>query len=214
MAVSNLENMWLDVQASWLHPLWRRRLRNKSVSIVSNDCWGGFMYRYLRLPFNSPFIGLFVMPADYVRILADPSILSSPLEFIPKAYSRWLDKIPHPQDYPVGLLPSGIEIHFLHYPDRETARAKWTRRVRRLDWDNAIVKLSDNYHTTREDMNRFDALPYREKVLFTGTPQPPLQSAIYLPEFKAEGHTGERIHKISHRHWDFVAHANALIDKD
>lgn len=211
MAVSNLENMWLDVQALWLHPLWRRRLRNKRVSIISNDCWGGFLCRYLRLPFNSPFIGLFVMPEDFVRILEDPGMLRAPLTFIKKSQSRHLAHIHHTSDYPVGLLPSGVEIHFLHYPSEEVALAKWTRRVKRIDWSNAIIKLSDNYHITDETMRRFDALTYPQKVLFTGRRRPDIACSCYLPEFRKEGRTAERIHKVFHRHWDFPAHANALL---
>ncbi len=210
MAVSNIENMWLDVQALWRHPLWRRRLLNKSVSIISNDCWGGFLYRYLHLPFNSPFIGLFVMPEDFVKILEDPSMLEGELTFISKAESRHLQHIHHTADYPVGLLPSGVEIHFLHYPSAEVARSKWNRRVKRIDWNNAIIKLSDNYYITDETMRRFDALPYPQKVLFTGKPHPELECACYLPEFRKDGRTAERIHKVFHRHWDFIAHANAL----
>lgn len=211
MAVNNFQNMLLDMQALWLHPLWRRRLRNPRVSIISNDCWGGFMYRYLHLPFNSPFIGLFVMPEDFVRILEDPSLLIGELRFIPKAESRHLHNINHTSTYPVGVLPCGVEIHFLHYGSEQEAREKWSKRVGRIDWNNAIVKLSDNYAITDEIMQRFDALPYPQKVLFTGSPHPELRSAIFLPEFRKEGVTGERIHKISHKYWDFVTHANALL---
>jgi len=214
MAVNNLQNMWLDLQAIILHPLWRMRLRNKRVSIVSNDCWGGFMYRYHKLPFNSPFIGLFVMPEDFVRILKDPAVLQDQLIFIPKSKSRHLDKINHTADYPVGVLPNGIEIHFLHYANAEEARKKWSRRVNRIDWNNAIIKLSDNYYITPETMESFDRLSYPCKVLFTGTPHPELKSACFLPEYRHEGHTSERIHKVSYRHWDFADHANALLSSD
>lgn len=204
--------MWLDFQALVLHPLWRRRLRNKTVSIISNDCWGGFLYRYLKLPFMSPFIGLFVMPEDFVAMLEDPSMLVGELRFIPKSESRHLLHINHTADYPVGVLPSGVEIHFLHYPDAEIARRKWNKRVKRIDWNNVIVKLSDNYYITPETMRRFDALPYPQKVLFTGTPHPELKSAVFLPEYRREGRTSERIHKVFWRHWDFPTHANALLN--
>lgn len=209
--VSNLQNMWLDLQALVLHPLWRRRLRNKSVTIISNDCWGGFLYRYLKLPFHTPFIGLFVMPEDFVSLLEHPERVVGELRFIPKSESRHLQNINHTSDYPVGVLPTGEEIHFLHYHSEEEARTKWAKRVKRIDWDNAIVKLSDNYHITREVMQRFDALPYPQKVLFTGAPHPELKSAVYLPEYGREGRTSERIHKVFWRHWDFPTHANALL---
>lgn len=209
--VSNLENMWLDFTGLWRHPLWRRRLKNNKLSIISNDCWGGFMYRYLKLPFNSPFIGLFVMPEDFVRILQNPEMLKGEMRFIKKSESRHLRNINHTKDYPVGVLESGVEIHFLHYADPEEARQKWSRRVNRIDWSNVIVKLSDNYYITEQTMRDFDALPFEHKVLFTGREYPELKCAVALPEFRREGVTGERIHKVFHRHWDFIAHANALL---
>lgn len=169
------------------------------------------MYRYHKLPFNSPFIGLFVLPEDFVSLLEHPERLKGELRFIPKSESRHLAHIAHPQNYPVAVLPTGEEIHFLHYENEEAARKKWTRRVKRIDWHNAIVKLSDNYYCPEEVMKRFDALPYPQKVLFIGRPRPELKSAVCLPEFKSEGRTAERIHKISFRHYDFARHANLLL---
>lgn len=203
--------MLLDIGAPLRHLLWRLRLKNKDVTIISNDCWGGFMYRYLHLPFHSPFIGLFVMPEDFVKILKSPEILDSDLKFIPKQQSRHLSHINHTKDYPVGVLDQSVEIHFLHYANEQEARSKWNRRVGRIDWNNAIVKLSDNYYITEETIRKFDALPYPVKVFFTYRKRPEIASACYLPEFKNDGRTGERIHKIFHRHWSFVKAANSLI---
>lgn len=213
MAISNLHNIFLEMRAWWERPLMRCRLKNKKVSIISNDCWGGFMYRYLHLPFRSPFIGLFIMPEDYVSLLSDPARLYAPLRFIRKSESRHLAHISHPQDYPVALLPTGEEIHFLHYPDAETAKAKWERRLKRLDLNNCIVKLSDNYYCTEQTLRAFDSLPYRQKVLFTARRHSGLQCEVVLPQFKKDGRTGERIHKVSQKYWDLPAHANSLICK-
>ena len=50
-------------------------LKNKTVTILSNNCWGTFMYKYCNLEFNSPFIGLFVFAPDYIKLLEEPSLI-------------------------------------------------------------------------------------------------------------------------------------------
>lgn len=46
-----------------------KAIKNKSVSIISNNCWGGFMYQSCNLQYNSPFIGLFLFAPDYIKLL-------------------------------------------------------------------------------------------------------------------------------------------------
>lgn len=41
-------------------------IKNKNVSIISNNCWGGFMYQEHRLRYNSPFIGLFLYAPELI----------------------------------------------------------------------------------------------------------------------------------------------------
>src|SRR5436190_7288199 len=47
----------------------RARVTNRNFSIISNDCFGGMAYEELGLRYESPFVGLFVLPEDYVRLL-------------------------------------------------------------------------------------------------------------------------------------------------
>ena len=142
-------------------PLRRRRLKNRSVSIVSNDCWSSFMYRFYGLPFNSPFVGLFIMPDHYLAMLENPEVLATPPRMTSSAESVYADRLSDLPPYPLGILPGGIEIHFLHYATAEEALDKWTRRMSRLDWDNCIVKFSRNNGCTDGHLRRFDALPFR-----------------------------------------------------
>lgn len=192
------------------HFFMRRRLRNRSVSVISNNCWGGFIHRYCHIPFNTPFIGLFITAPDYIALLEDTSQLSLPLRFIPFAQSRYYSDFKHLKPYPVGVLPSGIEIHFMHYSSPEEAQQKWSRRIRRIDWDNAIVKFSDNDLCSPDLIRRFDRLPFKSKVCFTSGNYPDLKSVVTLPEFKGKP-TVKSCWKYSERHYDFVDNANALL---
>ena len=45
--------------------------------------------------------------------------------------------------YPVGVGPRGERIHFMHYPDFATAKAKWIERRQRIDTDNMAVMLTN-----------------------------------------------------------------------
>ena len=193
--------------------LWGRlRLRNRTLTVISNDCWGGMMLKYHNLPFNTPFVGLFVYGPDYIEMLEHPETLKLPLTFIAKEQSRWYKELmtERKTDYPIGVLgDTGLEIHFLHYATAEEARQKWTRRVARINWDNAIVKFSDRYLCSEELVRRFDRLPYRTKVCFLPRALP-YASVCALPEFRGE----ERVSLcwyLSNWHWSFVKHANALL---
>jgi len=193
-------------------PLRRRRLRNRRVSIISNDCFSSFMYQYYRTEFNSPFVGLFIMPDDYLDLLAQPDLLHAPMQMATAADSRFRDRLAHLPSYPLGILPGGREIHFLHYRDADQALAKWTRRLRRLDMTNCIVKFSENNGCTPAHLRRFDALPYREKVAFTCRRYPDLPSTLYLPEFAGQPELG-RYWKLADLHYNLRRHADALLPR-
>ena len=191
-------------------PFRRIRLCNRAVSLISNDCWSSFMYQFYRIPFNSPFAGLFIMPDDYLHMLEHPDILSQPIIMGSASDSRHRAALAHLPEYPLGFLPGGVEIHFLHYKSQDEAREKWTRRVSRIDWNNAIVKLSENNGCTEGHLRRFDALPYRCKVAFTSRPYPGLESVCTLREFSGEEQLG-RYWKIAELHWSVGRHANRLL---
>lgn len=46
-------------------------LKNKTFTIISDTCWGGFIYQYFNLPYNSPFIGLYIFSPDYIDLLSN-----------------------------------------------------------------------------------------------------------------------------------------------
>ncbi len=190
-------------------PVRRKHLRNRSISIVSNDCWSSFMYRFYRIPFNSPFAGLFIMPDDYLALLENPDILGTAPRMSTAVHSRYRDRLQQLPDYPLGLLPGDIEIHFLHYSSQQEAAEKWARRVPRIDWNNCIVKFSQNNGCTEEHLSRFAALPYPHKVAFTCQPFPELGCTVDLPEFHGRPQLG-RYWKIADLHYNFALHANAI----
>ena len=47
----------------------RQRLKNTTPSLICNNCLGGFIYHWLGLKFNSPFINLYLEDNDFLLAL-------------------------------------------------------------------------------------------------------------------------------------------------
>lgn len=141
------------------------RLAHKSFALVSNNCWGYELYAATRREYNTPFVGLFMMPDCYLRFLSDFNhYISAELNFA--AQSKYYSQ---PRSYPVGLIGDDIEIHFLHYSSEREAREKWIRRTSRLKLALAsgaelYVKMCDSEHCTADQLARFHALDFKNKL--------------------------------------------------
>src|SRR5690606_23855799 len=141
-----------------------RRLKTKPFIIITNNCWGFELYNSTGREYNTPFVGLFLMPECYLRFLENfGECIKAELQF--SETSRYGNPVKH---YPVGSLPRDIEIHFLHYSSRKEATEKWNRRVSRLKADmgkgaELFLKLDCEGYTP-EQITRFHALPFKNKV--------------------------------------------------
>ena len=162
----------------------RLGLRPRDFTVLSNNCFGGFVYQRYGLPYKTPTAGLFFMPADYLRLLSDPRrYFSAPLVFIEP------DTAPHAAflraqsagygSYPVARLLD-VTVYFMHYATEKEAREKWERRAARICWDRLLVKFCDQNGATPEQIAAFDALPYANKVCFCARPYPQLASVVFL----------------------------------
>lgn len=181
-----------------LRPWWRLRkrlerarkdlrrafLRNRDFTVISNNCFGGFVYQRYALPYRTPTAGLFFMPDDYLKLLGDPRrYFAAPLRFIDPLQARCAAALgaadPAYGSYPVARLLD-VEIYFMHYATPEEAREKWTRRCARINWDNLLVKFCDQNGATEEQIRAFDQLPYPHKVCFTARAYPGAGSVVPL----------------------------------
>lgn len=147
---------------------WRKAIPVFDYSIISNNCWGGFVYQGFRQRYLSPTIGLFMMGKDYVKFcyhLMD--YLNDELTFIDQKearYYHYFKKLDKPVNYPVARLKD-IEIYFMHYKDRLEAYEKWSRRKDRINDKKLFFKFSERQDVTYEQIKMFDELPYN-KVVF------------------------------------------------
>lgn len=44
---------------------------SSDISIIANNCWGGYAYHALGMKFYSPFINMFVHDRDYIKLLGN-----------------------------------------------------------------------------------------------------------------------------------------------
>lgn len=159
----------------------RARLTNDAPTLICSNCLGGYLYHWLGLRFDSPFINLWMKDADFIRMLQDfDAFLDAPL----------LESSDPEVDYPVGE-ENGIKIYFMHYATFAEAKEAWERRKQRIHRDNLGVILS-SASVSQESLRAFDALPFAHKIAFSDSPSP-YASTVYLKRYKRYKKTLARI---------------------
>lgn len=125
------------------------------------------------LRFNSPTINLWFKPKDYIKFL--------------KNLKYYLYECKMQQDvdesqkykYPVGILDD-IRIYFQHYESYESAKEKWYKRVKRINFDNLYIVMVQRDGCTEAEIEEFDELKYKHKIIFTVKNYPEYKSAYYI----------------------------------
>ena len=177
----------------------RMRLGNAPFCVIADDCYGGEVYRDFHRPFNSPFIGTLVPFPDFLKLVSDfRNLITSDLRFVES--SQW-PQWPDARMGPIALLGETVEIQFRHYKSVDEAQEKWTRRVKRIDYDSLVFKASgDNDSFITADYQAFDLLPVRRKVAFSRYAHG-LDSVVRIPNYVTNG---KKMYSITNQHFDIV----------
>lgn len=166
----------------------RKKLKSKDFSIISNNCWGSFIYQRYGLPYTSPTAGLYILGHDFVKLAGNlQHYLSLKLEFIPWESCANYNEIRDDAPYPVARL-GDIEVYFMHYSSEEEAAEKWYRRAKRVNTEHILYKLSQREGCSRQDIEDFMALPLEHKLCFAYDEVP---GTIHVPEL--EGFRGDEM---------------------
>ncbi|WP_052342635.1 DUF1919 domain-containing protein [Bacillus sp. EB01] len=169
----------------------KKIVKGKDFTIISNNCWGGFIYQSYELPYNSPTIGLYFMADDFLKFVSNLRYyLNSKLEFINPNNSKYYEQLKTDKKfgtYPIGKLQD-IEIIFLHYKSEEEALRKWVRRCNRVNLNKLLVKFNDQNGCTEQHLIEFDNLPLKNKICFTSKDYPLLNSVVYIKSAKNQKH--------------------------
>lgn len=200
--MSILDTLKIVIKNKWA----RFRIKNTDFTIISNNCWGGFIYQRLKLQYNSPTIGLFMYASDYVEFCRCMEYyVEQEIKFIEnkesKYYEEFKDNINN--SYPIGKI-GNVEIHFMHYASKEEAIIKWKKRVKRINWDKLIFKFSQRDLCTKNEIEEFMNLEYKNKICFTHEDN--IKDTIYVPELKNIGNKDET--DITLRYLNIVKYIN------
>ena len=76
-----------------------------------------------------------------------------------------------------------MKIYFKHYKNFEEAKYKWIERVQRIDWNNMFIMFT-NWDGDIQLALRFDALPFKNKVIFVDEEITELKNAFVIDKWK------------------------------
>ena len=144
-------------------------------TIFSNNCLGGVFYSDAGLQFNSPLINTAMDGDDFLKFLLNPHhYLNCDMEFF-----SWPGR-----NFPIARIDD-IEINFVHYKTPEECIEKWKKRTERIVWDNIFIIATNHDGMCHEDcMERFNQLPYKNKIMFVSREYPQYDWAIPIRQFK------------------------------
>lgn len=143
-------------------------IRKRKISIISNNCAAGFLYKEFGCKYMTPTINLQISPNDYVKLCKKfDYYLSQEIKEIKNPNIDGFvalggEKI----NFPVGILDDLI-IYFQHYTDFDYAAKKWEERKKRINYDELFFVLIDTY-CNLENVKDFFSIPYENKIFMTG----------------------------------------------
>ncbi len=177
--MGKLKNAYIKLKNKYICYKRRKKLNHTDFTIISNNCWGGFIYQMFGLKYNTPTIGLFIMERDYVKFLANLKYYCSiELKFILPEHSKYYKKIGD-VNYPIGKL-NDIEVFFMHYKTREEALEKWTRRCKRINYNRMLFKMSQRNDCDDDTIRDFININHQNKICFTQA-QYSIDNTVYVP---------------------------------
>lgn len=101
-----------------------------SYTIISDDCWAGQLEKQLGIAYSTPTVGLYIVGNDYINFIKNICMPNaSQLDFVESA-----------EDFPVAVTPF-TKLYFMHFKDEKEALDKFSRRFKRIDYDNIFFKI-------------------------------------------------------------------------
>ncbi len=183
--------------------------------MVSNNCWGAHVYQALGDPYATPFVGLYIPPADYLELVQNlDALVSAELSFVRASRSSSVNawRAREGLAYPIALLGGRVEIDFQHYRSEDDARAAWRRRCARVNPDPArrFFKFDDREGATAAHIAAFAALPLANKVCFSARRFP--TPTVLAPAAPGEDHVldGASLAAVSRRAFNTLRWISAL----
>lgn len=153
----------------------RRNLGGIDFTLFSNNCLAGVFYHDAGRQFTSPTVNLAFDGEDFIKFLENP------LKYYNKKFNffKW-----EGHDYPLARIED-IEVRFVHYKSEKECIEKWNERFERINWENVFVVATDVDGMYQPQwLERFDKLPYKNKIMFVAQEHPEYEWAIPVRQFK------------------------------
>lgn len=135
------------------------KLKNRTPTILCNNCVAGIIYHELGLEFKSPTINLYINKHDFIKFINNLDEYSkSPL----------IQDFSSTEKFPVGILQNkqlgNISINFMHYSSFQEAKEKWIRRFKRIQKNNIYIILDIGPIVDKNILKQFHKLPFKNKI--------------------------------------------------
>ena len=186
----------------------REKLKNVDFSILASNCIGTFISHDLKLQYKSPTVNLYFSCEDFIRFVENLQHYLS-LELVEVINEK----------YPIGIL-GDVKIKFLHYKSFEEAKRKWIERKERLNIENIFILACEKDGCNYSLLQRFDKLPYKNKIMLTHKNYPEFKSTYYIKGFEDKGELGfifeftNESGKVYYDDFDYVKWLNGEISQE
>ena len=159
-----------------------KSLRDTKFCLIANNCFGSRIYKILKREYNTPFVGLFLMPECFAKLVANfDGYMDKDICFINKSKYPPHDEPGRGADqYPLGLL-GDLELHFVHYKSEQDALEAWERRKARIDRNNMHFILITNGPCDEKVIAQFTGKAPSKKVCFHRQKNLKMPACVYIP---------------------------------
>lgn len=192
----------------------KKKLKTTDFSIISNNCYAGIVYQHLGLQYNTPTIGLYFYPNEYIKFLKNfDYYIKQKINFINTKDSKYFKEL-HELGYDnkiVGKL-GDVEIVFLHYKTQKEANEKWNRRCARMS-KNIIFKFNDQNFCTEQNLKDFDSLSLPNKICFVSQEHKELNSTIWIKKYSKLKEIKEDYYS-GHKYFSIINYINSRFGVD
>lgn len=121
-------------------------LREDPVTILSDDCWGGYVYHMLDLPLTSPLINIYWPRDSFCKFIQDPFFyLAQPLRMVREGD-------PRKNVTPICQLSDGeksIQLNMIHAANFQDAENLWNKRKERINRKEFLSNLDSMLQTLK-----------------------------------------------------------------
>lgn len=143
-----------------------QNLIENPITILSDDCWGGYAYNSLKLPFTSPIINIRWNRDQYAEFISDP------LFYLNTELKMERDGNLRTEVWPIGSLGDEkrkVEMEFVHNADFNEAKAQWDRRKERINKQNLFVKMGFSIQDKKDEwLEAFKNLNCKKLLVYNG----------------------------------------------